>query len=111
MAKLNRVTDGEKEATLTTVGGKHGIDVNILDISIDENDKITTQAKALALQVDAVSDSLMYIGEAAPGVATATAAWRIKKMTITGTVTAIAWADGNGNFDNIWDNRAALTYA
>lgn len=38
MAKLSRVTDGEKEATLTTIGGKHGIDVNILNITLDEND-------------------------------------------------------------------------
>lgn len=111
MAKLSRVTDGEKEATLTTIGGKHGIDVNILNITLDENDKITTQTKALALKVDAISDSLMYIGEADPGVASSAASWRIKKMTIVGTVTAIAWADGNGNFDNIWDNRASLTYA
>lgn len=28
----------------------------------------------------------------------------------SGATTIIGWADGNRNFDNIWTNRAALTY-
>ena len=53
-----------------------------------------------------------YVGEAAPGTATSAAGWRIKKLTYSGSsVTQIDYADGNANFDNIWDNRATYTYS
>lgn len=50
----------------------------------------------------------VYTCEAAPGSLSSAAVWRIsKKVTATGVTT---WANGDGNFDNIADNRAALTY-
>lgn len=55
----------------------------------------------------------LYIGEADPGTATSVARWRIKKITYTaGTDSAesILWANGNMDFNNVWDNRASLTY-
>lgn len=37
--------------------------------------------------------------------------WRIKKSTHDGTGDWLqAWADGNDDFDNIWDDRLSLTY-
>jgi len=54
----------------------------------------------------------IYTGEAAPGTATSVAKWRVKKTTINAEGdTVIAWADGNANFDNIWDNHLTLTYS
>lgn len=53
-----------------------------------------------------------YIGEAEPGSATSAAVWRIRKLVYSGTqLTEILWADGNTKFDNIWDNRASLSYS
>lgn len=49
-----------------------------------------------------------YIGEAAPGTATSAASWRIKRLTNADNT--IIWADGDTNQDNIYDNRASLTY-
>lgn len=59
------------------------------------------------------SDNMIYLGKAIPGTATATAAWQIRKMTYDGSdnLTVIELADGNDDFDNIWDNRAALSYS
>jgi hypothetical protein len=39
------------------------------------------------------------------------ASWAIKRtvMPLTGSITE-DWADGNHQKDNVWDNRAALTY-
>jgi len=55
-----------------------------------------------------------YIGWAEIGSTTSDAVWRIAKIVETtsgGTVTSIeTWADKNQYFDNIWDNRASLTY-
>ena len=44
--------------------------------------------------------------------ATSSATWQIQKLAFgtDGDVT-ITWADGDAAFDNIWDNRASLTYS
>lgn len=36
--------------------------------------------------------------------------WRIRKEAATGNSVVITYADGDGNYDNIWNNRASLTY-
>lgn len=61
--------------------------------------------------LDEVSADLMYIGEADPGADMGDPVWKIKKVETSGSETTILWADGNENFDNIWDNRAILTYS
>jgi hypothetical protein len=61
--------------------------------------------------VDEPDSSTAYVGEAALGSATSAAVWRIKRISVSGTVTTITWADGNENFDNVWDNRASLSYS
>lgn len=55
--------------------------------------------------------STSYYGSAAPGTAAATAAWRICRITETDTTQTVEWADGNANFDNVWANRASLSYS
>lgn len=64
----------------------------------------------LAVRVDEASATVTYVGEAGPGAATSAAKWRIKKIDTT-SGTAVTWADGNVLFDNVWDDRAALTYS
>ncbi len=60
-------------------------------------------------RVDEASATVTYIGYAEIGSSQASAVWRIKKID-TSSGTSIIWADGNDNFDNVWNNRAALTY-
>lgn len=64
-------------------------------------------------QVDFVTDDLIYRGWATPGSTTAQAVWRIKRITFVGPENDVVqeWADGNTEFDNIWDNRASLFYS
>lgn len=51
----------------------------------------------------------IYYGVAAVGSSTASAVWRVFRETeSSGT---ILYADGNANFDNVWDNYASLTYS
>lgn len=59
-----------------------------------------------------VFPEVTYRGDALPGVATASAAWRVQRMTMQsdGDI-EIVFADGNDNFDNIWDNRLSLSYS
>jgi len=65
-----------------------------------------------AQQVDFVNEDVIYKGWAETGTITSLPLWRIQKITFVGTDedVTIEWADGNGNFDNVWDSRAGLTY-
>lgn len=62
------------------------------------------------LQVDSVGNTT-YLGYADAGSLTSASVWGIKKIVEVSNDVSITWADGNTNFDNIWDNRLTLTYA
>jgi hypothetical protein len=64
-----------------------------------------------SIRVDDASSTVTYVGEAQTGSSELSAVWRIKKLTTTGTVLSIEWADGNQQFDNVWTNRATLSYS
>ena len=51
----------------------------------------------------------VYVGYAIPGSNTSTTAWKIKRIKTTNVV-EILYADGNAFYDNVWNNRASLTY-
>lgn len=63
-----------------------------------------------SLRYDGDSDTVQYIGEAPFGSSESDAIWRIQRLTYTGGSIALEWADGNDLFDNVWANRAALSY-
>lgn len=65
------------------------------------------------VRLDEASAEVMYIGLAAPGSLGSEAAWQIKRVTTSATSgeTSIEWADGNTEFDNIWDDRDQLAYS
>jgi hypothetical protein len=65
-----------------------------------------------ALRLDDTGTGVSYIGEAPIGTAASAASWRIKKLTEAsdGDVT-LEWADGNSDFDNVWNDRASLSYS
>lgn len=65
-----------------------------------------------ALRYDEISSTEAYAGEAEEGSPTSGAVWRIKRLTFgPGGDVVIEWADGNSNFDNVWDNRLSLSYS
>lgn len=66
---------------------------------------------AIAQQTDDTGTGTIYQGWAAPGTATSAASWRIRKVVETSSDFSMTMADGNSNFDNIWDNRASLSYS
>lgn len=36
--------------------------------------------------------------------------WKIRKESIVGSETVITYADGDFNYDNVWNNRESLIY-
>lgn len=64
-----------------------------------------------ALRLDDAGSGVTYVGSATAGAATGDNVWQIKKIVeLNGDIT-ITWADGNGLFDNVWNDRASLTYS
>jgi hypothetical protein len=55
--------------------------------------------------------STTYIGWAAPGTANSDPAWRIMRIVYSGSNFTITHADGNVEFDNVWDARAVMDYS
>ncbi|HHE64449.1 MAG TPA: hypothetical protein ENL09_00310 [Bacteroidetes bacterium] len=63
------------------------------------------------IYIDEPDANTAYYGFAEPGSSTSDPVWRIMKKVVSGTVTAYLWADGDTNFDNVWDSRASLSYS
>ena len=84
--RVTLATDGPGVAALTSIDG-------IYAEIIDQPDAATT-----------------YICQAAVGTTAATAAWRCRKIVVSGTTTTTTWA-GGGAFTQVAANRASLTYA
>ncbi|MEB3151421.1 MAG: hypothetical protein VKL60_20680 [Sphaerospermopsis sp.] len=85
---------------------------SFIPIKLSPDGSIETDSSEFAInvQVDSGDSAVYYIGKAAIGSLTSEAVWQISRVDeSTGTV--IEWADGDGSFNNIFDNREALTYA
>jgi hypothetical protein len=63
------------------------------------------------LELDDASSTITYVGEAPFGSVASDSNWRIFRMQTSGSVLSITWADGNDEFDNVWANRASLSYS
>jgi hypothetical protein len=87
------------------------------DIAINQADIAAIQAELVAtyaVRIDEATSTVTYIGEAAPGTLSSAASWRIQRITFItpGEDDAeIEWADGDSDFNNVWNNRASLTYS
>ena len=59
----------------------------------------------------ATTASVRYYGEALPGTASATSAWRISRVDETSALPIVMWASGTDEFIYDWDSRAGFTYS
>ena len=64
-----------------------------------------------AIKIDEVDSTTTYIGLANIGTLTSAASWQIRKIGVSGTVTTFTWADGDENYDNVWNDRVSLSYS
>ncbi|MBF0371246.1 MAG: hypothetical protein HQL52_17495 [Magnetococcales bacterium] len=53
-----------------------------------------------------------YVGQAIPGSTTGDAVWQVKRITYDGNQnpTVIEFAGVAASFNQVWDDRASLTY-
>jgi hypothetical protein len=69
-----------------------------------------TEDKRLTVRLDQVSDTLFYVGKALIGKVDADANWLIIRYTQTGSILKSEYANGSEAFNQVWNNRATLTY-
>ena len=104
-------TDGSQKTQIVDAAGNVPT-TNALNPAPTDRGLVSRNLKVeYAIQIDEASSTITYAGYAAVGTATSAASWRIKRISISGTVTSITFADGDANYNNIWDNRAALSYS
>jgi hypothetical protein len=76
---------------------------------------MTTLASPIRRKVlwDGSDPIVNYFGEANFGASPSEACWRIARLMFSGennASLALEYADGNDNFDNVWEDRTSLTY-
>jgi len=97
------------------VDGDRHVQVDVLSSELPSSASTETTLQTISfggfkftLRLATVGD-IDYVGEAAIGTTTSAASWRIKRVDST-TGIIIQWA-GTGVFDQVWDNRASLSYS
>jgi hypothetical protein len=65
----------------------------------------------LLMKIDEADASTTYVGEASIGTATSASTWKIKKISVSSTITTIGWAGGVATYTKVWDDRASYVYS
>ncbi len=97
----------------TTIGGQSDglTDAELRASPIDvQGTFYSTTAQYAVIADNKTTGGVIYIGYADAGTATSAASWRIKKVDIS-NYPVITWADGDTNFNNVFDDRVSLTYS
>lgn len=90
-----------------------GIDTSTLATSAKQDDIIdllSPSANDVIMREKSTDSDIIYIGEAANGSATSGSVWKITRLDLN-TLLDVTYADGNLNYDNVWDNRESLSYS
>ena len=99
------------ENVYTVVLDNSQVEVCIGDVIIKEVvEYLPEEDEVYDIEIDTSVAGVTYVGQAQPGTAKSTAAWRIKKITDSAGGSSVDWANGNAEFVNIWDNRLSYTY-
>ncbi|MEK7185657.1 MAG: hypothetical protein AAB726_03475 [Patescibacteria group bacterium] len=108
-------SDSGNVSRLGLVDGDRHIQVDVLSSVLPSSASSETTLQTISfggfkftLRLATVGD-IDYVGEASIGTTTSAASWRVKKIDNTSGI-IVQWA-GTGVFDQIWDNRASLTYS
>ncbi len=107
---------GGKASTSTPTAVANGDRVNAY---FDEEGRLhvvttpaaTSAGSYLVVNIDDVGSGVCYVGKAAPGTATSAASWQVFRLTEASGDLTMVWADGDADFNNVWDDRASLSYS
>jgi len=81
-------------------------------ISLENPFIVQNSERPLSQNIAYSGTNPVYIGEASPGMISSEAKWRIKKLLYSGSqVIGTVWANGNAEFDKVWDDRTSYSYS
>ncbi|MBF0358955.1 MAG: hypothetical protein HQL70_10135 [Magnetococcales bacterium] len=84
------------------------IDKSKLNNILSNKNLLTTRTASTLVE----TTEYIYVGQADPGSSEANPVWLIQRTAIFADgSTATLFVDGKLSFNQIWDNRAALTYS
>lgn len=88
-------------------------DYDVTTISLADGSRVQSISAILPFisKVDVASATVTYTGYALRGTAASAAGWFIMKTEVSGNVTSVTFASLPFVMDQIWDNRAGLSYA
>lgn len=104
----------ENQITLSIENDK--IDVSVIEqpvqviIAESSTEVIEAEEEVYDIEIDTSIAGVTYVGQALPGTAKDSAAWRIKKITDSAGGSSVDWANGNANFVYVWDDRLSYVY-
>jgi hypothetical protein len=102
VAELTTAESGAGEITvIARAEALDGVDTVTASIALD----------GYATRIDEDTPTITYVGKAVPGTATGAGTWQIQRLTDTGSGLTVEWADGDDEFDNVWDSRGGLSYS
>lgn len=55
--------------------------------------------------------TITYLGRAKIGTSEGDASWQIRRIQLIGTQNTFQYANGSRRYNQIWSNRASLTYS
>ena len=78
--------------------------------STQDNTEVVVSPKTYTTKIDQATTDVMYIGKAVPGTLGSAASWQIQRLTSVGDDLDVEFAAA-GEFSQIWNNRASLSYS
>lgn len=104
------------ETTLSDISaivGQHTMSasVPVVIASNQTSIPVSSNDSSYILNMDSSTVGTTYYGWAANGSSNASAVWKIWKMTDSAGIVNLRKADGNDNYDNVWNNRTSLTFS
>lgn len=116
-SKVKNSLDLRRLATEEVVGDGYALVINdgTSDIAPDDVDTFLDSASAFQDYAekagrDSTDSDIIYVGRKTEGATTSDPAWQIYRINITNP-DVTEYADGDTNFDNVWDDREALSYS
>lgn len=109
-----RVMEHDQDAPETRKVSMYAWDPSTLSkkrVVVGSDGSLVAGERALAIRLDTSTPGTTYIGKAEIGTTTSEALWQIAKVVVTASALSIQYAGGDGEFDNVWDDRAGLPYS
>lgn len=110
---INREHDETMSAKRSAIWGVDPDDSTENRVAVDGDGDIRAKTMDVPYATrldDTTTANTVYMGKAPIGSSDSGSVWQIKKVDTTSGAD-VTWADGNNNFDNVWDNRASLSYS